>query len=138
MTLISKFTPLNDKLENKLRQLYEKPQQVVKRGKRVNPLDMPDNRGYFRGKLKAHDVDMIKYLQHRRLVGRKIAEYYDIHIANVSRITGRHTFDRYVSPFERVINGVYVVTDPQAIMQWGEEHKEEVDLILLLVDGKFK
>ena len=42
------------------------------------------------------------------------------------------------TPFERVINGVYVVTDTQAIMQWGEERKEEVDLILLLVDGKFK
>jgi hypothetical protein len=87
----------------------------------------------FKGKLKAHEVDVIRYLNFMGVSNRKIAKYYSVATCTIDKTISKDIFRKHISPFEELINKIHPRINYEMAEFFYKENKTEIDKILISI-----
>lgn len=91
--------------------------------KRKNGLFDKNHGLLFSGKMSKKDVDFARYLIHKGKRNYNICEFFGISRPSYTHICSRVSFDKHISPFEKLINGCHPVIDESLIKKYEMENE---------------
>ena len=119
------LTPLAENNAKLLSRLLE--YKKIKRGLGVFDVAPKGRSKVFSGKLQAHDIDVIRYLDFISCKKTLIAKSYDVSVSTVSKMITRDTFRKHISPFEDLINNIHPRINIKKAELFYLENKQEID-----------
>lgn len=89
----------------------------------------------FNGKLKPHDVDMIRYLKMKGVKLKHIKTLFSVGRGAIESVIYRRNFVKHISPFEKIVDGINLVVCPVLLKKFEDDFSKEIKEAMDKING---